>query len=729
MASKQIISRTKLFAFITLVYSVSISPLNNNQQNFHANSKNSHIFGSNVFGLETMKHYLSSDAFKSIKQSIETGQAVSPEIADSVASAMQHWALDKGATHYSHVFYPLTGSISQKYDGFFFPDGKGSAFTNFDGKALLMGETDGSSFPNGGARETSKARAYTLWDSTSPAYIVESENGAALCIPTMFASWKGDALDTKIPLLRSMQAVDKQANRVLKLLGHKDVDRVVTFAGSEQEYFLVEKKHLESRPDLKITGRTLFGANPEKGQDLDDHYFSTVLTRVINYMCECEHELFKLGIPAKTRHCEVAPMQFEIVPVFESANIAADHQQLIMKTLKTVATKHDFECLLHEKPFANLNGSGKHLNFSLGNSNQGNLFEPGENPNLNSTFLIFCGAVIRATHKYSELIRASVASAGNDHRLGGHEAPPAIISVFLGDELASIFEQIKLGNKPLATEKHFLTLGVSSLPKLYKDSGDRNRTSPMAFTGNKFEFRAVGSNQSISTPATVLNTALAEALEYIADNLERTLDEKTDAYSAALYTLQEIMLLHGSIIFEGNGYSSEWKEEAEHRGLANHANTVDAINSISSEKSIELFSSQQVLSPDEFNSRIEVEIEKYISNITIEAKLTLTMARTMILPAVYEYQTELSQAENSLKSIELKSNKDLLENILNLREQLEKEIRFLDELLENKITAEFAFNKIVPAMRILRATVDSLELLLPQNLWPMATYREMLTID
>src|SRR5450631_3307096 len=499
------------------------------------------LFGTNVFGLSTMKATLPKEAFRSVKRTIETGSTLDPRVADVVAAAMKAWALGKGATHYAHVFYPLTGLSAAKQDSFLSPDGEGGAITEFAGKTLVQGESDASSFPNGGIRATSEARGYTAWDVTSPAYLLETTNGTTLCIPTAFVSWTGEALDKKTPLLRSGQALNTQVTRILKLFGHEKPGMVVSYAGAEQEYFLIDNHFFYARPDLLNAGRALFGAKPPKGQEFEDHYFGVIPERVIAFMMESDRELFKLGVPVKTRHNEVAPGQFEVAPVFESANIASDHQQLVMVTLKRTAEKHDLVCLLHEKPFAGVNGSGKHVNFSFGNATQGNLLDPGETPHENAQFLVFCGAVIRAVHKYAGILRAVIATASNDHRLGANEAPPAIISIFLGEQLTDVFEQIKSGGVKSSKMKTSLEIGVDSLPKLPRDAGDRNRTSPFAFTGNRFEFRAVGSSQSIGDP------------------------------------LGEIITQHGAVCFDGNGYSAEWHAEAEKRGLPNYKTAVDAL--------------------------------------------------------------------------------------------------------------------------------------------------------
>ncbi|MBW8883244.1 MAG: glutamine synthetase III, partial [Planctomycetia bacterium] len=534
-------------------YKPTAPPLNFKELSSHA------CFGANVFSLAEMQKRLPKPIFKSLKRTIESGAKLDATIADVVATAMKEWAIERGATHYAHVFYPLTGLTAEKHDSFLMPTADGQAIAEFTGLQLVQGEPDASSFPSGGIRATFEARGYTAWDVTSPAYILENPNGTTLCIPTAFVSWTGEALDKKTPLLRSMKALNAQAQRLLKILGHKEIGHVAATAGPEQEYFLIDRNFFFARPDLLNAGRTLFGAKPPKGQEFEDQYFGAIRERVLACMLETERELFKLGIPVKTRHNEVAPNQYEIAPVYENANIATDHQQLVMLTLKKVAQKYGMECLLHEKPFAGINGSGKHLNWSLGNSTQGNLLEPGDTPHENMQFMLFCGAVIRAVHKYAHLLRAVVAMANNDHRLGANEAPPAIISIFLGDQLTDVFEQIKGGGAKTSKQPGTLTVGVDTLPPLPKHAGDRNRTSPFAFTGNKFEFRAVGSSQSLAGPLVALNTIVAESLDYVATELEKaTGGDAGKLNAAAQKVLQEIITKHGAVIFNGDNYTPEW---------------------------------------------------------------------------------------------------------------------------------------------------------------------------
>src|SRR6202522_603397 len=609
------------------------------------------IFGSNVFTKAVMAQRLPKTVFKSLMGTIEHSKPLDPTVADVVASAMKDWAMEKGATHYAHVFFPLTHLTAEKHDSFLEPGGDGSSIGEFTGKLLVQGEPDASSFPSGGLRATFEARGYTGWDATSPAYLLENPNGKTLCIPTVFVSMTGDALDHKTPLLRSQQAMAAQAERGLRLFGHANPDAVVSYAGAEQEYFLIDRSFFLSRPDLLNSGRTLFGAKPPKGQEFDDHYFGAIPQRVLAFMLDAEREMFKLGIPAKTRHNEVAPGQFEIAPVFERSNVAADHQQLTMVTMKRVAQQHGMECLFHEKPFEAINGSGKHVNFSLGNSTEGNLLLPGDTPHDNAQFLVFCAAVTRAVHKYGGLLRASVASASNDHRLGANEAPPAIISIFLGDQLTDLFDQIAKGGATNSKSKGSLQIGVDTLPVLPTDPGDRNRTSPFAFTGNRFEFRAPGSLQSIAGPMVTINTILAEALDYIATELEGLTAEGTEFNAAVQKVLEEIITVHGKVVFNGDGYTEAWPAEAEKRGLLNLRTTPDALPELVTEDALELFSHYGVFSHHEMHSRYEIALEQYILSVGVEARLTLEIANTLILPAALRYQTELAANLASLKAI------------------------------------------------------------------------------
>jgi len=693
------------------------------------------LFGANIFGLTTMQDRLPKPVFKSLKKTIETGEKLDASVADIVAAAMMDWAIEKGATHYAHVFYPLTGLTAEKHDSFLVPNGQRGAVAEFSGKQLIQGEPDASSFPSGGIRATFEARGYTAWDVTSPAYILENPNGTTLCIPTAFVSWTGEALDKKTPVLRSMQALNKQANRILKLFGHADPGAIFSTAGAEQEYFLIDRNFFFARPDLLNAGRTLFGAKPPKGQEFEDHYFGAIPDRVLACMLETERELYKLGIPIKTRHNEVAPAQYEIAPIFESANLATDHQQLVMLTLKKVAQKYGMECLLHEKPFAGVNGSGKHLNWSLGGSNVGNLLDPGDTPHENAQFLVFCAAVIRAVHKNSGLLRAVVASAGNDHRLGANEAPPAIISIFLGDQLTRVFEELKKGAKATGSNPGYLTVGVDTLPPLPKDAGDRNRTSPFAFTGNRFEYRAVSSNQSISGPLVALNTIVAESLDYVATELEKATGGDPSKLNAAVQKLLgQIMQDHGAIVFNGNNYSEEWHKEAEVRGLPNLRTTVDALPVLTSKEYETMFEKYGVLSPRELHSRQEIYLEQYCKVINTEALLTAEIAKTLIFPAAVRYQGELAATAASLKALGRQPDTKVLDKLTSLIEGLEAGVLDLEKSLGHEgghgalDEAKHFCHKVVPAMLAVRKVTDELEGVVADDLWPLPTYQEMLFI-
>lgn len=693
------------------------------------------LFNSNIFGQVAMKKRLPKAVYKKLARTIETSEKLDPTVADVVASAMKDWAIEKGATHYAHVFYPLTGSTAEKHDSFLSPDGEGGALAEFSGSQLIQGEPDGSSFPTGGIRATFEARGYTIWDVTSPAYILENPNGTTLCIPTAFVSWTGEALDKKTPVLRSMQALNIQAQRILKLFGHRDKALVSSTAGPEQEYFLIDRNFFFARPDLINAGRTLFGAPSPKGQEFDDHYFGSIPERVLAFMLEAERELFKLGVPVKTRHNEVAPGQYEIAPIFESANVATDHQQLTMITLRRVAQKYGMVCLTHEKPFAGINGSGKHVNWSLGSSSQGNLLDPGDTPHDNAQFLLFCAAVIRAVHKHQGLLRAVIASASNDHRLGANEAPPAIISIFLGDQLTDVFEQIKRGGATSSLSAGTLTVGVDTLPPLPKDAGDRNRTSPFAFTGNRFEFRAVGSNQSIAGPLVAMNTIVAESLDYCATKLEKAAGGKKSEFNKALQSLlTEIITEHGAIVFNGDGYSQEWHAEAERRGLLNLKTSVDALPMLEDAKVKALFEKYGVLSGRELDSRFEIYVEQYCLSVSVEAKLTKEMAKTMIYPAAVRYQGELASTCVNLKALGIKFDSSTLDKIGALVKSLQDAIAGLESALESHPEGEAIdharhyLNAVLPAMGEVRKSADELEETVADDLWPLPTYQEMLFI-
>ncbi|NJN31600.1 MAG: glutamine synthetase type III [Synechococcales cyanobacterium RM1_1_8] len=693
------------------------------------------LWATNVFSLSKMKATLPKDIFKSLEKTIKTGNKLDMSVADSVASAMKEWAMSKGASYYAHVFYPLTNATAEKHDGFISPQSDGSVISEFSGSLLVQGEPDGSSFPNGGIRDTFEARGYTAWDVTSPAYILETENGSTLCIPTIFVSWTGEALDKKVPLLRSIAVVNKAANRVLTLLGNSEVAPVNSSCGAEQEYFLVDANFANIRPDLLLAGRTLFGRPPAKGQQFDDHYFGAIPSRIQHYMQDVERELYKLGIPAKTRHNEVAPGQFEIAPVYEMANVASDHQQMLMTILRNTAKQHGLVCLLHEKPFAGINGSGKHVNWSIGNATQGNLLDPGDTPEENTQFLLFCGAVIRGVHKFGPLMRAVIASASNDHRLGANEAPPAIMSVYLGSQLEQIFEQIKEGKIQGGEHKGTLDMGVDTLPLLTRDAGDRNRTSPFAFTGNRFEFRAVGSHQSVSGPLVTLNTMMADSLNYIADQMESKMSGGASLNDAILAVLQSIMTEHGAAVFGGNGYSEEWHKMAvEERGLKNLPTTADALPYLQSPEVKALFSSTHVLSPVELESRYEVYAEQYINSIDVEAKLVAEIAKTRIYPAAMRHLTDLGGALTSLKEAGIEMDRSSLDQVAGLTKTMLEKASELSEAItkhdfaDTEAHMQYCATTIRPLMDEVRAAADALEGEVADDLWPLPTYQEMLFI-
>ena len=699
------------------------------------------LFGSNVFSIKIMKDRLPKSVFKSVLRTIELAEPLDPSVADTVAAAMKDWSIEKGATHYAHVFHPLTGLTAEKHDSFLNPDGVGGAVAEFSGNVLIQGEPDASSFPSGGIRSTFEARGYTAWDVTSPAYILENANGTTLCIPTAFFSWTGEVLDKKTPLLRSMKAVNAQAQRILKLFGHKNPALVVSTCGPEQEYFLIDRNFFFARPDLINAGRTLFGASPPKGQEFCDQYFGAIPDRVLACMLDAEREMYKLGIPVKTRHNEVAPSQYEIAPIYENANVAADHQQLTMLILKKVAQKHGLECLLHEKPFAGINGSGKHCNWSLGSATQGNLLEPGKTPHENMQFLVFCAAVIRAVHKHANLLRAVVAHAGNDHRLGANEAPPAIISIFLGEQLANVFEQIKKsGSAATSIQQGMMTVGVDTLPPLPKDAGDRNRTSPFAFTGNKFEFRAVGSSQSMAGPLVALNTIMAESLDYCATELEKAAGGDAAKFGSAVQSLlKTIINEHGAVIFNGDGYSEEWHAEAAKRGLPNLKQTIDALPAITDPAVVSMFEKYKVLSPREVESRKEIYFEQYVLTLNVEAKLTHEIAKTTIYPAAVRYQSELAAAAANCKAAGVEFDASLLTKLSSLIKSLNQSVSALEHLIEEgghgghgvsnpQQAAERCAKQVKPAMEAVRAVVDELEGIVADDHWPLPTYQEMLFI-
>ncbi|MBD2118584.1 MULTISPECIES: glutamine synthetase III [Microcystis] len=693
------------------------------------------LWATDVFTLSKMQASLPKDVFKSVKNTILTGGKLDVSIAGTVAAAMKDWATSKGALYYAHVFYPMTNATAEKHDGFISVQSDGSVITEFTGKVLVQGEPDGSSFPNGGLRSTFEARGYTAWDVTSPAYVMETDNGVTLCIPTVFISWTGEALDKKTPLLRSISSMSKAATRVLKLLGHTEVAPVNSSCGAEQEYFLVDAHFAHSRPDLLLTGRTLFGKPAAKGQQFDDHYFGAIPERVQVFMQEVEERMYRLGIPAKTRHNEVAPGQFEIAPFFEAANVASDHQQLIMTLLKSTAKKHGFVCLLHEKPFAGINGSGKHVNWSVGNATQGNLLDPGDTPHANMQFLLFCGAVIRGVHKYGPLLRAVVATASNDHRLGANEAPPAIISVYLGSQLEKVFDQISQGRIEGSDAPGLMDLGVDTLPVFPKDPGDRNRTSPFAFTGNRFEFRAVGSNQSVSGPLVAMNTILADSLTWVADNLESRMKAGEDLNTAAQGVLKEIMDKHRNVIFGGNGYSPEWHKMAvEERGLANLRTTADALPVLKADYIEELFTRMGVFTPVELESRFDVYAEQYLLAIEVEAELVVSMAKTIIYPAAVRYLSELSLAISNAAAIGIEINKENAQTLSNLIKLMMDSVGKLSEAMAKddfdsiEEHMQYSAQTIRPLMDKVREYADTLEGEVADNFWPLPTYQEMLFV-
>lgn len=692
------------------------------------------VFGENVFNDEVMRERLPKNVYKALRKTMDEGLPLDPSVADVVANAMKDWAIEKGATHYTHWFQPMTGITAEKHESFLNTVTEGKAITEFSGKSLIKGEPDASSFPSGGIRATFEARGYTVWDSTSYAFLKEDDGGITLYIPTAFCAYTGEALDKKTPLLRSMEAVSKEALRVLRLFGNTTAKRVFATVGAEQEYFLIDKDLYLKRKDLVFTGRTLFGAKPPKGQELEDHYFGSLKERVAAFMKEIDIELWKMGIPVKTKHNEVAPAQHEIAPIFENANVATDHNQVIMDTLKRVANRHNLACLLHEKPFAGVNGSGKHDNWSLATNDGQNLFDPGKTPHENAQFLIFLSAVIKAVDEYAELLRASAANTGNDHRLGANEAPPAIVSMFLGDQLTGILENIEKGNGNEKREREYLRIGVNTLPPLPKDATDRNRTSPFAFTGNKFEFRMVPSSASVANPNVVLNTAVAEVLKEFADRLE-----KADDFDAEVNAIvKETIKNHKRIIFNGDGYSEDWVKEAEKRGLKNIKNTVDAIPAWISDKSIELFTKHGVFTEVELRARYEIKLEEYIKHINIEARTMVDMVKKQIVPAVIREITDVSKSINEIRmaipDIDVEAQLALLNDMqINLnalrKETLELEIelenahRFNGDIYDKAVLFR---DKVAEKMKQVRVYGDKLETIVDENKWPFPSYEKLL---
>ena len=694
-------------------------------------------FGADVFGAEAIKEYLPKETAKKLQGTIEKGEPLDPSIAGEVAHAMKHWAMDRGATHYTHWFLPMTGSTAEKHDSFLELKG-GEPIMAFSGKNLIVGEPDASSFPSGGIRSTFEARGYTAWDPTSPAFIKRHGNGATLCIPTAFCAYTGEALDKKTPLLRSMQALDRSVKRLMKLFALPE-SHVGCTLGAEQEYFLVAKKYWEKRPDLVMTGRTLFGAPSAKGQQLEDHYFGTIPANILNFMNDVERALWRLGIPAKTRHNEVAPAQFELAPQFEELNLATDHNMLVMDTLRTVAEKHGLKCLLHEKPFAGVNGSGKHNNWSV-NYGGRNLLDPGTNPQENAIFLTMLCAVIEAVDRHADILRAAVAGAGNDHRLGANEAPPAVISIYLGDQLAEVIEQIEKGVSGKARKAGMLKVGVDTLPPLPRDATDRNRTSPFAFTGNKFEFRAPGSSACCAGPMTVLNTIVAEAVDRIADELEASgtagkakPGEHTAAFHSALQKiLQGTLKVHKRVIFNGNGYEANWPKEAERRGLPNAPDTPSALAALSREENVNLFAKYGVMSKRELESRHEILLEEYLNKVRIEGACARDIASEMVMPAVKAEYSDTVEAFMRAEKCGISSGTTALkEDAVEIGaglDQLRTGIKKLDEALSWVASSDTttATADILTAMTSLRMTVDRLEHSVSESRWPLPKYRDML---
>ena len=691
-------------------------------------------FGALVFSDKVQQARLPRPAYKALRDTIMRGEALDTSTADAVASALKDWAVEHGASHFTHWFQPLTGITAEKHDSFYGPTADGRALAEFSGKELVRGEPDASSFPSGGIRSTFEARGYTAWDPTSPPWLLVHNNSATLVIPTAFVSWTGAALDKKTPLLRSMEALSTQAVRVLKLFGSTATRATATF-GPEQEYFLIDSNFYFARPDLLNAGRTLFGARPPKGQELEDQYFGSIPERVLACMAETEAELYKVGVPIRTRHNEVAPSQYEVAPIFESANVATDHQMMTMETLKRVAPKYGLACLLHEKPFAGVNGSGKHLNWSIGDDLGNNLLNPGDTPHLNMQFLFFCTAVIRAVDVWQGLLRMSIAHAGNDHRLGANEAPPAILSVFLGDMLTEIFEQVEGTGAKSTKVGGFLDIGVAALPKLPRDAGDRNRTSPFAFTGNKFEFRAVGSTQNVALPGTCLNVAVAESLDALATELEARLAKGETLEAAVASLLRKTIKAHKRIIFNGNGYSNDWQKEAAKRGLLNLKNTVDALPEIVKPGVVKAFEKFKVLTEAELHARFEINLETYCKTINIEAQLMVLMANRYILPAAFEYQKQVGESVAAARAggVPSKEGKKVLAQIVKLTDAFRVQTEKLAAALDHNSTssekhAKYMRDVIVPGMVKLRDIGDQIEVVVPHAVWPLPTYREMLFV-
>lgn len=690
------------------------------------------IFGANVFNDAMMREHLPKQVYQELKNTIERGEMLNSSIADIIANAMKDWAIERGATHYTHWFQPMTGITAEKHDSFLAPPSNGRAIMEFSGKELIKGESDASSFPSGGLRATFEARGYTAWDCTSPAFLREDAGGVTLYIPTAFCSYTGEALDKKTPLLRSMEAVSKQAMRILRLFGNTSANKINVCCGAEQEYFLIDRELYNQRKDLIFTGRTLFGAPPPKGQELDDHYFGTIKERIASFMHELNVELWKLGVPAKTQHNEAAPAQHELAPIYDDCNQATDHNQLIMEAMKRIASRHGLACLLHEKPFAGVNGSGKHNNWSLSTDDGQNLLDPGKTPHENAQFLVFLCAIIKGVDEHAELLRLSASSPGNDHRLGSHEAPPAIISIFLGDQLVDIFDQIEHGEATSSSQGGRMRVGVNTLPDLKRDATDRNRTSPFAFTGNKFEFRMPPSSGSISGPNFTLNTIVADVLMEFADELEQAEDFDTAVHNLIRRTYVE----HKRIIFDGNGYSKEWIQEAERRGLPNITNSVDAVEAFVSEKTMRLFGRHNVLNKLELQSRAEIRYEAYVKQINIEARAMIDIASKQIRPAVVKYAGTVARSLAAVQAVgcDASVEQELLDEINANLKLLHERLKSLTEITEqasmlkgnSKSQAIFYRDYVFEAMKDLREPADRLEMLVDEKDWPFPTYGKLL---
>jgi glutamine synthetase len=704
----------------------------------HTTTSISELYGSNVFNMGLMRKVLPKNVFSSLVKTIEKGEKLDSTNADAIASAMKEWAVAKGATHYTHQFQPMTGITAEKHDSFMNYTADGTAINEFSGKVLIQGEPDASSFPSGGLRATFEARGYTAWDPTSPAFILEAVNGKTLVIPTAFCGWKGEALDEKTPLLRSTDALSKQAVRLLKILG-KEVSRVYSTMGPEQEYFLIDRNFYLQRPDLIAAGRTLFGAKPPKGQEMEDHYFGSIRPRILAFMNDVETESYKLGIPLKTRHNEVAPAQFEVAPIFEAANVAADHNMVVMEIFRQVANKHGLQALFHEKPFAGVNGSGKHNNWSMATDKGENLLEPGHTPEENAQFIVFLAVVVRAVNKWAKLLRVGIAVSGNDHRLGANEAPPAIISVYLGEKLQDVVDGIVKGGKGKSRVGGTLDIGATMLPTLPRDASDRNRTSPFAFTGNKFEFRAVGSSQAIARPNSYLNVAVAESIDHVATELEKKMKGGKDLHAAINIVVKEVFAENMKVVWNGDGYTKEWHAEAAKRGLPNLRNTVDAVQSLHDKDIIKLFSTYGVLSEDEVSSRHTIMLENYIKTINIEALTASNIARQQLLPASLKYQLQLAETVNATKTAGVKGAGAADKGLKEVAELTAALAEAIDELDKTRAEADghggdhskhaaYYRDEVVPAMLKVREAADALELIVDDQLWPLPKYREMLFV-